>query len=385
MHMKELQKYGPSVWLDYMRRDLLASGEFARLVRDDGGRGATTNPAIFERPIAGTTRYDAALDRHVRLKDAPATTLYEQVTIEEIQQAADVLRPVYDATDRRDGYVSMEVSPRLAYDTAATLGEARRLWGFQRENLMLKVPATPEGIPAIEQLTGEGINVNITLLFSRAGCRQGFEAYMSGLESRSRRGGPIRRMASVPSMFVSPIDAMVDPKLEARAATASGDAQVVLRSLVGKVAIANAKLAYQDLPQCTLAASRRARRSRTAPHVGEHRDQGSAPPGSSLRGIPHRARYHRHHSASDARRASRSRRGREPARARHRRGARGRGRSGADGHLPRHHRPGASRRRGQGILVLVRQTHGVHREQAASRDGQARPGAIDGRRMMAGP
>ena len=149
MYIKELQKHGQSVWLDYMRRDLLASGEFAWLVRDDGVGGVITTPAIFERAIAGTTRCDASLERHVRIKDAPATALHEMLTIEDIQQAADALRPVYDATDRRDGY--------LAYDTAGTLGEARRLWGeVQRENLMINVPARPEGIPAIEQLTGEG-------------------------------------------------------------------------------------------------------------------------------------------------------------------------------------------------------------------------------------
>jgi transaldolase/glucose-6-phosphate isomerase len=247
MDLKSLQKFGQSIWLDSMRRDLLTSGEFARLVKDDGVRGVTTNPAIFEKAIAGTSLYDASLERHVRIHDAPATSLYESLTMEDIQQAADVLRPVYDATDRRDGYVSMEVSPRLAHDTAATLDEARRLWAeVRRENLMIKVPATPEGLPAIEQLTGEGVNVNITLLFSRAGCRKVFEAYMSGLESFARGGGQIRRMASVASMFVSRVDAMVDPQLEARAVAASGDAQAALRSLVGKVGIANAKLAYVD-------------------------------------------------------------------------------------------------------------------------------------------
>jgi transaldolase/glucose-6-phosphate isomerase len=154
---------------------------------------------------------------------------------------------VYDATDKRDGYISIEVSPRFAHDTTGTLEEARRLWReANRGNVMIKVPATREGIPAIFQLTSEGINVNVTLLFSRAGCRQVFEAYMSGLEAIVRRGGQIRHMASVASMFVSRIDAMVDPQIEAHAAAASGADQDVLRDLIGKVAIANAKLAYQD-------------------------------------------------------------------------------------------------------------------------------------------
>jgi transaldolase/glucose-6-phosphate isomerase len=247
MNLKDLQTYGQSIWLDSIRRDLLTGGQLARLVKEDGVRGVTTNPAIFEKAIAGSNLYDASLERHVRTKDAPASFLYEQLAIEDIQQAADVLRVVYDATDKRAGYISMEVSPRFAHDTAGTLDEARRLWReVNRENLMIKVPATPEGIPAIAELTSEGINVNITLLFSREGCRKVFEAYMSGLEAILRRGGQIRHMASVASMFVSRIDAMVDPQLEARAAATSDGLRSPIRDLIGKVAIANAKLAYQD-------------------------------------------------------------------------------------------------------------------------------------------
>ncbi len=247
MDLNDLQKYGQSIWLDSIRRDLLTSGKLARLVKEDGVRGVTTNPAIFEKAIAGSNLYDVSLERHVRTKDAPASSLYEQLTVEDIQQAADVLRVVYDATDKRDGYISIEVSPRFAHDTTGTLDEARRLWReVNRGNVMIKVPATREGIPAIFQLTSEGINVNITLLFSRAGCRQVFEAYMSGLEAIVLRGGQIRHMASVASMFVSRIDAMVDPQIEAHAVAASGADQDTLRGLIGKVAIANAKLAYQD-------------------------------------------------------------------------------------------------------------------------------------------
>jgi transaldolase / glucose-6-phosphate isomerase len=242
MDIKELEKYGQAIWLDYIRRDLLASGEFARLVKA-GIRGVTTNPSIFEKAIAESKEYGAAIERCVRRKDEPAASIYEHLSIEDIQQAADILRPVYHATDRRDGYISMEVSPHMAHDTTATLDEARRLRAkVRRENLMIKVPGTPEGIPAIEKLTAEGINVNVTLLFSRGVCRRVFEAYMSGLESHARQGGKLDRIASVASMFVSRIDTMVDSKLAA-SRTSTGDAGT---PLVGKVAIANAKLAYQD-------------------------------------------------------------------------------------------------------------------------------------------
>lgn len=244
MDLAEFQKHGQSVWLDFIRRDLLTSGEFARLVRA-GIRGVTTNPSIFEKGIAESTEYDSALERYVELaKDEPAESLYERLAVDDVQRAADVLRTVYDMSDRRDGYVCMEVSPHLAYDTQGTIVEARRLWArVQRENVMIKVPATPEGIPAIGQLTGEGINVNITLLFSREGCRQVFDAYMGGLEVLAQRGEKLGRIASVASMFVSRIDVMVDPLLEALATAAKSEE---VKSLIGKVAIANAKLAYQD-------------------------------------------------------------------------------------------------------------------------------------------
>jgi transaldolase / glucose-6-phosphate isomerase len=242
--LKELHpRYGQSIWLDYIRRHLLQGGEFARLVREDGIRGVTSNPSIFEKAIAGSTDYGPALERDEKNEDETASAIYERLAIEDIQQAADILRPVYDEADRRDGYVSMEVSPYLAHDTQATIDEATRLWStVHRENLMIKVPATPEGIPAVRQLISQGINVNITLLFSRAACRQVMEAYMDGLEALAARGGDLTRMASVASMFVSRLDVLVDPILEAR----TGADEAELRGLVGKVAIANAKLAYQD-------------------------------------------------------------------------------------------------------------------------------------------
>lgn len=245
MDLKTLHtSYGQSLWLDYIRRHSLRSGEFARLVAEDGIRGVTSNPSIFEKAIAGSTDYESALKRFEGKEDTTASAIYEHLAIEDIQQAADILRPVYEATDRHDGYVSMEVSPYLAHDTQATIDEARRLWKtVHRENVMIKVPGTPEGVPAIRQLIGEGINVNVTLLFSRAACREVAVAYMDGLEALAERGGDLHRMASVASMFVSRVDVLVDAALDAMAP--AGD-KCVPHDLVGKVAIANAKLAYQD-------------------------------------------------------------------------------------------------------------------------------------------
>jgi transaldolase/glucose-6-phosphate isomerase len=240
-------QYGQSLWLDYIRRHSLRSGEFARLVAEDGIRGVTSNPSIFEKAIAGSTDYESALKQFEEKKDSAASAIYEHLAIEDIQQAADILRPVYDATNRLDGYVSMEVSPYLAHDTRATIDEARRLWkAVHRDNLMIKVPGTREGVPAIRQLIGEGINVNVTLLFSRAVCREVAVAYMDGLEALAERGGDLRQMASVASMFVSRIDVLVDPALEALETSAPAAEKGAPHDLVGKVAIANAKLAYQD-------------------------------------------------------------------------------------------------------------------------------------------
>src|SRR5208337_2883920 len=165
--LKALNHYGQSVWLDYIRRNLITSGELKRLIEEDGLRGVTSNPSIFEKAIAGSTDYTAQLKTLERHKDADPMALYEQLAIKDIRGAADLLRPVYDQTKRRDGYVSLEVSPHLADDTQATIEEARRLWKLVgRENVMIKVPATPAGLPAIRTLIGEGINVNVTLLFA---------------------------------------------------------------------------------------------------------------------------------------------------------------------------------------------------------------------------
>ncbi len=253
MDMKELRRHGQSVWLDFMSRHLLTSGELGRLVREDGVGGVTSNPTIFEKAIDGSPDYDAAIQRYESASDLPALELYERLAVEDIQQAADVLRPVYDATHRDDGFACLEVSPGLAHDTEGTIAEARRLWReLARENVMIKVPGTPEGVPAIRQLTSEGISVNVTLLFGRDKCAQVADAYVSGLEAYATHGGDVRRVASVASIFVSRIDTMVNAMLEA-ASTGRGGTDALRRSLVGKVAIANTRLAYQDWKQrCAL-------------------------------------------------------------------------------------------------------------------------------------
>ncbi|HEU4614587.1 MAG TPA: bifunctional transaldolase/phosoglucose isomerase, partial [Kofleriaceae bacterium] len=247
MDLREFHDHGQSIWIDYIRRELLETGEFERLVQVDDIRGVTTNPSIFEKAIGESTDYDVALRRDLKAKDEPAGAIYERLVIEDIQRAADVLRPTFDASGGNDGFVSMEVSPYLAHDTAGTIAEARRLWTrIGRPNVMIKVPGTVEGVPAIEQLTAEGLNVNITLLFGRDACRRVQEAYMAGLETRIARSQPIDRIASVASMFVSRIDVLVGKLIDDRLAKANEGDRALLQSLRGKVGIANAKLAYQD-------------------------------------------------------------------------------------------------------------------------------------------
>ncbi|MFQ5795439.1 MAG: bifunctional transaldolase/phosoglucose isomerase [Candidatus Bipolaricaulia bacterium] len=236
MNLKELHKHGQSIWLDYIRRSLITSGELQRLVEEDGLRGVTSNPTIFEKAIAGSTDYDDTLTALVDADPHTDTSaLYETLAIEDIQMAADVLRSVYDETDGADGFVSLEVSPHLAHDTEGTIAEARRLWqAVDRPNLMIKAPATPEGIPAIETLIAEGINVNVTLIFSLAHYEAVAHAYIRGLE----RSTDPRRVASVASLFVSRIDTAADRALEE-----IGTPEAL--ALRGKIAIANAKMTYQ--------------------------------------------------------------------------------------------------------------------------------------------
>jgi transaldolase len=244
--LQQLAAQGQSVWLDYIRRDLIESGGLAKLVGDGELRGVTSNPSIFEKAIAGSRDYDRLLEATLRETRDPVA-VYERLAVRDIRDAADALRPVYDATGGRDGFVSLEVSPHLAHDTAETVAEARRLWGeVDRPNLMIKVPGTPAGVPAFARLIGEGINVNVTLLFSRDAHRRVAEAYVEAIERRAAHHRDFGRIASVASFFVSRIDTAVDKQLAARAALASGEAERThLVELMGRAAIANAKLAYQ--------------------------------------------------------------------------------------------------------------------------------------------
>ena len=245
--LKALTRFGQSVWLDYIRRSLLTSGELKRLIEQDGLRGMTSNPAIFEKAIAGSTDYSQALAELAGRPGLDAKAIYEQLAIRDIQDAADALRSVYDQTNRRDGYVSLEVSPYLAHKTQETIDEALRLWkAVGRENLMIKVPGTVEGIPAIRQLIGRGINVNVTLLFAQDVYEEVAEAFISGLEDLAQPGGDVSRVASVASFFVSRIDTLIDGELAGRIqGAASPEECALLAGLEGKVAIANAKLVYR--------------------------------------------------------------------------------------------------------------------------------------------
>jgi transaldolase/glucose-6-phosphate isomerase len=245
--LKELLNYGQSMWLDYIRRDLFTTGKLKQMITEDGLRGMTSNPSIFEKAIADSSLYDDFLKLLASRSDLDTTARYEQIAIRDIQDAADALRPVYDESKFRDGYVSLEVSPYLARKTKETIDEARRLWkAVQRENVMIKVPGTAEGLPAIRQLIGEGININITLLFAQEVYEKVAEAYIAGLEDLAAHGGNLKKMASVASFFISRIDTLVDSLLNDKLkATTDASQQALLKSLLGKVAIANGKLTYQ--------------------------------------------------------------------------------------------------------------------------------------------
>ena len=245
--LKQLPNYGQAMWLDYIRRDLFSSGKLKQMIADDGLRGMTSNPSIFEKAIADSSLYDDQLKSLAAQKNLDATGRYEQIAIRDIQSAADTLRPVYEQSNFRDGYVSLEVSPYLARKTQETIDEARRLWKtVQRDNVMIKIPGTAEGIPAIRQAIGEGININVTLLFAQEVYERVAEAYIAGVEDFSKRGGNLKKMAGVASFFISRIDTLVDSMLNERIKKASdGSEEARLKSLLGKVAIANGKLTYQ--------------------------------------------------------------------------------------------------------------------------------------------
>jgi transaldolase len=241
----ELTALGQSVWLDYIRRGILDNGELEAMIREKALRGVTSNPAIFEQAIARSDDYDDAL-RELAESGTDANDAYEALAIEDIQRAADLFATIYEEAEGHDGFVSLEVSPELAHDTEGTLAEARRLWSIvDRPNVMIKVPGTEAGLPAIEQLIAEGINVNVTLLFSLAGYERVMEAYLAGLERRAAAGDSIERVASVASFFISRVDSAVDAELEKKLEAASSEQEKEkIRALFGRAAIANAKLAY---------------------------------------------------------------------------------------------------------------------------------------------
>lgn len=237
----KLQEFGQSVYLDEISRGMLEDGTLAGLIERDGLRGVTSNPAIFQKAIAESDDYDEAIGE-LRRRGMSAAQIYEELVVRDIQDAADLFAPTYRGSDGRYGFVSLEVDPHLANDTQGTIEEARHLWRrLDRPNAFIKVPGTAAGLPAITQLTAEGINVNVTLLFGLERYREVAEAYLAGLEKRVEQGGSVERVASVASFFLSRIDVMVDPMLEEAAAAGRESA----RELLGKIAVANAKIAYQ--------------------------------------------------------------------------------------------------------------------------------------------
>ena len=239
----QLESLGQSIWMDFIRRDMVTSGELKRLIEQDGISGVTSNPSIFEKAIGGSHDYDDHI-RNLARQGKSADEIYQAVTIQDIQMAADVFRPVYNRTHAGDGYVSLEVSPLLAHDTAETIKEARRLWKeVERPNLMVKVPGTKEGLPAIEQLVAEGLNINITLLFGLPRYQQVAEAYLGGLESLAAHDKAVDKAASVASFFLSRIDVLLDPILEKKVSE-GGPKAGLAAELGGRVAIASAKAAY---------------------------------------------------------------------------------------------------------------------------------------------
>ena len=242
--VKILATFGQSIWLDYIRRDLMAGGELTRLIEHDGLRGVTSNPAIFEKAMADSPDYDEDI-RAMALEGKDAKDIYEALSQHDVQSAADEFRPLYEKTDGQDGYVSLEVNPHLAHDTPGTIQEARRLWSaLNRPNVFIKVPATSEGLPAIQQLIREGININVTLLFGLPRYRQVAEACIAGLEARAKQGKAVKRVASVASFFVSRIDSLVDKRLDSFLAKGGNEADLA-KEVRGQTAIASAKMAYQ--------------------------------------------------------------------------------------------------------------------------------------------
>jgi len=242
-----LRELRQSVWLDNLSRKLINSGELMRLIDEDGLSGITSNPTIFQKAISGSTDYDTSLQRMINKGIKDEKELFLGLAIEDVSKGADMLWPVYQSTNGMDGFVSIEVSPDLAYDTDATIAEARRLFStLNRKNILVKVPATKQGLPAIEQLTSEGVNINVTLLFSIERYEEVIEAYLRGLERRADKGQPVNEIASVASFFVSRVDTLTDKLLETRFSSATSKPEKdKIASLFGKAAVANAKIAYK--------------------------------------------------------------------------------------------------------------------------------------------
>jgi transaldolase/glucose-6-phosphate isomerase len=244
--LKGLHAYGQSPWMDYIRRDLLLGGGLKKMIDQDGLRGMTSNPTIFEKAIVESKNYADILES-AEAKKLDAKSIYEKIAIRDVQDATDIFKPVYTESKRRDGYVSLEVSPFLANDTQGTIEEARRLWkSVNRENVMIKVPATKEGVPAIRQLLEDGLNINITLLFAQSAYEQVAEAYLAALEARAKKGQDLSHIASVASFFVSRIDTLIDSQIDAKLKTVTdANQRTLLSSVEGKIAIANARLTYR--------------------------------------------------------------------------------------------------------------------------------------------
>lgn len=248
----EIKNYGQSVWMDNLSRSLIESGELEKQIKNYGLRGITSNPAIFEKAIAGNQVYDADIEAGIKA-NKPVSEIYESLIFDDIRNTCDRFKEIYEQTGGLDGYVSIEVSPHLARDTGGTVEEAIRYYqAIERENVMIKIPGTPEGFPAIEQVIAEGINVNVTLLFSVESYEHSARAYISGLEQRVEKGQPIDKIASVASFFLSRIDSKIDGRIDEKLkqiGTETLNEEARLRQILGKVAIANAKLAYQKFQE----------------------------------------------------------------------------------------------------------------------------------------
>jgi len=251
-HLLEIKDQGQSLWMDNLTRNLIQSGELQRYI-DRGIRGITSNPAIFEKAIVGNAVYDTDIEAGIRAS-LPVEKIYESLIFDDIRKACDAFRPVYEESNGLDGYISIEVPPTIALDTQATISEARRYYQeIGRENLMIKIPGTQEGLPAVEQVISDGINVNVTLLFSVQSYIETAWAYIRGLEARAARGEDISKIASVASFFLSRIDSKIDDMIDARLAAGSvmQEQEIRLRTIRGKIAIANAKIAYQKYKEIT--------------------------------------------------------------------------------------------------------------------------------------